>query len=671
MKNEDNTRTITYPLFAGIVSVQEILVIGVFLCMLYLISRADFLLFHSIAELASIGVAFSIFAIIWNSRRFIPDGFFLIVGISFLFVGGIDLVHTLAYKGIGIFPGDNADLPTQLWIAARYFQSISFLVASFFIGRAITREKKYDTAIVVALCSLAAILTFASIFLWQNFPRCFIEGIGLTPFKIASEYIICAILIATTLILFWKRDHFDPVVFRLLIFAQVFLIFGELVFTSYVSVYGEMNIVGHLFRLLSIYFFYKVFVVISISRPYDLLLREFKRNEDNLRRSEENYRTLFDNMQEGLAYCRMIYDEAGQPADWVYIDVNKRFGELPGLSDIKGKHVLEAIPDTRELTPELFDTYGRVTSTGVPETFEIDFKPLKMWLRVSVYSPEKGFFVAVFDDISAQKHAEETLRKARDFYLMILDDFPNPIWRAGSDGKCDYFNKDWLEFTGRTLEQEMGDGWADGVHPDDLDRCLTIYQTAFANREPFDMEYRLRYHDGTYRWISDSGKPFYTPEGEFAGYIGSCYDIHARNLAEEALRQANDKLNLLASITRHDIKNQIFTLRAYLDFSKESRGDALKTTEYIIKEERAIDAIERQIAFTKEYEDLGVKAPVWQSIESCIKDATAALPMRDITIDNGVSDLEVYADPLFPKVFYNLIDNALRYGGASMTHIGE
>ncbi len=115
----------------------------------------------------------------------------------------------------------------------------------------------------------------------------------------------------------------------------------------------------------------------------------------------------------------------------------------------------------------------------------------------------------------------------------------------------------------------------------------------------------------------------------------------------------------------------IFTLRAYLDFSKESRGDALKTTEYIIKEERAIDAIERQIAFTKEYEDLGVKAPVWQSIESCIKDATAALPMRDITIDNGVSDLEVYADPLFPKVFYNLIDNALRYGGASMTHIGE
>jgi len=294
-----------------------------------------------------------------------------------------------------------------------------------------------------------------------------------------------------------------------------------------------------------------------------------------------------------------------------------------------------------------------------------------MWLRVSVYSPEKGFFVAVFDDISAQKHAEETLRKARDFYLMILDDFPNPIWRAGSDGKCDYFNKDWLEFTGRTLEQEMGDGWADGVHPDDLDRCLTIYQTAFANREPFDMEYRLRYHDGTYRWISDSGKPFYTPEGEFAGYIGSCYDIHARNLAEEALRQANDKLNLLASITRHDIKNQIFTLRAYLDFSKESRGDALKTTEYIIKEERAIDAIERQIAFTKEYEDLGVKAPVWQSIESCIKDATAALPMRDITIDNGVSDLEVYADPLFPKVFYNLIDNALRYGGASMTHIGE
>jgi hypothetical protein len=92
----------------------------------------------------------------------------------------------------------------------------------------------------------------------------------------------------------------------------------------------------------------------------------------------------------------MIYDERGEPVDWEYLVVNKAFGHLTGLENIAGKRVLEAIPDIRTLNPELFDTYGRVASYGKPETFEINFKPLEMWLKVSVSSPEKGFFVAVF-----------------------------------------------------------------------------------------------------------------------------------------------------------------------------------------------------------------------------------------------------------------------------------
>ena len=650
-------------------TIFQLVFLAISLGALYLVSTVNFLLFHTIVELAGIAVALSIFIIIWNTRRVISDGFFLIIGISFLFFGSMDLVHTLAFKGMGVFPGNSSDLPTQLWIAARYFQSITFLIATLFIGRSITKDRKYDAAIIIATCTAACALLFASIFVWQNFPHCFIEGSGLTLFKIVSEYIISLVFIATIVILYLKREHFDPAVWKFLIAAQVFLILGELAFTSYISVFGFMNMLGHLFRLVSVYLFYRAIVVVSLTRPYDLILRELKVNEQTLRASEKKYRTLFENMLEGFAYCRMIYDEAGMPVDWVYLDVNAAFERQTGLKNITGKRVLEAIPEIRTLTPELFVTYGRVASTGRPETFEIDFKPLKRWLKVSVFSPENGFFVAVFEDIFERKLAEDEVRRARDFYLKVLDDFPNPVWRADIHGKCDYFNKNWLLFTGRKIEQELGDGWADGVHKDDIERCLKIYLDNFHAKKPFEMEYRLRYRDGTYRWLFDSGKPFFTSDGEFAGYIGSCYDIQDRMLAEEALMQVNKKLNLLSSITRHDINNQLFALKAFLELSKESLDDSAKTSEYIIKEERAANAIERQIVFTKEYQDLGVKAPVWQDVEETIRKELTQLPLRDVLVTAEVHDLEVYADPLFEKVFYNLIDNALRYGGQKMTVI--
>ena len=125
---------------------------------------------------------------------------------------------------------------------------------------------------IVTACTTVCVLFLASIFVWQVFPSCWVEGSGLTHFKIVSEYLIALILIATILILYLKRNHFDPVVWKFLIAAQAFLTLGELAFTSYVDVYGFMNLLGHLFRLLSVYFFYRAFVVIGLTRPYDLLL---------------------------------------------------------------------------------------------------------------------------------------------------------------------------------------------------------------------------------------------------------------------------------------------------------------------------------------------------------------------------------------------------------------
>lgn len=117
-------------------------------------------------------------------------------------------------------------------------------------------------------------------------------------------------------------------------------------------------------------------------------------------------------------------------------------------------------------------------------------------------------------------------------YRIIVESAPNMIWRAGTDALCNYFNATWLNFTGRTMEEENGNGWAEGVHPEDFDRCLRIYLDAFKNREIFEMLYRLRRHDGEYRWINDRGVPFYDEEGAFAGYIGSCIDVNEQVTGE-------------------------------------------------------------------------------------------------------------------------------------------
>ena len=132
-----------------------------------------------------------------------------------------------------------------------------------------------------------------------------------------------------------------------------------------------------------------------------------------------------------------------------------------------------------------------------------------------------------------RKQTEDALRHSEQRFRVITEASPVLVWMSGTDKLCYYFNKGWLEFVGRTLEQEVGNGWAENVHPDDFDRCLQIYTTCFDARQPFEMEYRLRHRSGQYRWILDCGVPRYSPDGEFEGYVGGCLDIHDKKEAAE------------------------------------------------------------------------------------------------------------------------------------------
>jgi PAS domain S-box-containing protein len=164
--------------------------------------------------------------------------------------------------------------------------------------------------------------------------------------------------------------------------------------------------------------------------------------------------------------------------------------------------------------------------------YELRFSPIR-----DAFGRVSGA-VHVVRDITARRAVERALAESEVRFRSMADSAPVLIWTSGTDALCDYFNAPWLAFTGRTLAQEIGNGWAEGVHPDDFQRCLDVYLTSFRAQRPFTMEYRLRHADGTWRWILDNGIPRVAPDGAFAGYIGSCIDISP---IKEVQRQLHER----------------------------------------------------------------------------------------------------------------------------------
>ncbi len=154
----------------------------------------------------------------------------------------------------------------------------------------------------------------------------------------------------------------------------------------------------------------------------------------------------------------------------------------------------------------------------------------------------KRTFTVIIRDVTERRKDEEAVLESERRFRLMANTAPVMIWTSGPDKLCDYFNQPWLDFTGRPLSAEIGNGWTEGVHPDDLASCLDTYTKAFDARQPFEMEYRIRRHDGEYRWIFDAGVPRFSGDNSFAGYIGSCIDVTDRKLAEEALSNVGQKL---------------------------------------------------------------------------------------------------------------------------------
>ena len=276
-------------------------------------------------------------------------------------------------------------------------------------------------------------------------------------------------------------------------------------------------------------------------------ITERKRSSEALQVSEARYRTMID--QSPLSI--QVLSPQGRT-----LQVNRAWEELWNLrlEEISNYNLLEDEQLVAKGVMPYIQRGFAGEATAIPPILYQPKQALPSgrdrWVRAFIYPVKDdvghiGEVVLIHEDITNSKRAEEALQESEERFRVMANTAPVMIWMSGLDKLCYYFNKGWLDFTGRTLEQEMGNGWGEGVHPEDFQRFLDTYNTAFDARQEFQMEYRLRRFDGEYRWILDTGIPRFTPDGSFVGYISSGIDITERKQSEEEIAKLNQNLQRL------------------------------------------------------------------------------------------------------------------------------
>jgi PAS domain S-box-containing protein len=311
-------------------------------------------------------------------------------------------------------------------------------------------------------------------------------------------------------------------------------------------------------------------------------ITENKRREASLRESEERFRLAMNNVASGVytldlnGLVTYVNPAAEAMFGWTNAELLGRKmhdvthymhpdGSPFPASDCPGLQVLQEGVELREQEDMFIRKDGSflaVVYSASPLTTE---------------GKTVGIVVGFRDD-TLRREAERAVRESEARFRLVANAAPVLLWMSGVDKRCTFVNDGWLEFTGRSLEEELGSGWAQDVHPDDVERCLETYATAFDRREPFLMEYRVRRHDGEYRWVFDQGVPRFNADASFAGYIGSCVDVTERKLAEEALSTVNQKLieaheeerTRLARELHDDIIQRLTVLSVNLQLLKRS-----------------------------------------------------------------------------------------------------
>jgi PAS domain S-box-containing protein len=248
----------------------------------YFCLNESYVLFHTVVELFSIIIAFAVFIVTWNSRKIMDNLYLYFVGISYAFIGILDLLHTLTFTGMNVITG-HGFYANQFWVGTRFIEATTLLLGFYVMHR----PKKPNADVIFASYFVISLLLTLSILTWHIFPVCYISGVGQTPFKIFAEYLIIAILFFAGYLLYRHRKRFSDSVYRYLIYSLVFSILSEFCFTLYVSNYSAANEFGHYFKLIAFFLIYKANVETGFTEPTSLIFKDLQDSNNKL--DESNY----------------------------------------------------------------------------------------------------------------------------------------------------------------------------------------------------------------------------------------------------------------------------------------------------------------------------------------------------------------------------------------------
>jgi PAS domain S-box-containing protein len=360
---------------------------------------------------------------------------------------------------------------------------------------------------------------------------------------------------------------------------------------------------------------------------------------------------------------------------------NKAAEEVTGYSsnEILGKNGLELLIP-KEKYPKFWEGFANIAVAGIPRNFE---NPLLTksgsvrhisWNNNAILEGQKIVATISFGiDITDRKHAEELLRESQRALATLMGNLPGMAYRCRNDPAwtMEFVSEGCADLTGyQPADLTNGSGtfsYVDLIHPKDRSLVWDQIQQALAEHQKFQIIYRILTATGTEKWVWEQGLGVVSPEGNLVAIEGFIIDITDRKHAEEIIRKANKQVALLTSITRHDIINQVTSLKGYVGMLKKQNTEE-KNVRLLNTVEAIADTILRQIIFTRDYQNVGAEAPRWIPVKTTLDSLLQTIDRGSVMIAINTGDLEIYADPLIEKVFFNLIDNSLRHG-KHVTHI--